>query len=67
MTVVIEITDDSGAVQETLEIPLVDVQDFLDQLPDGWVGDRIDGLEDDDTPWSSCGTFEDLRRTEQYE
>lgn len=56
MTVVIEITDDSGAVEGIVEIPLVDVQDFLDQLPDGWEGQRLDGLEDDD--------YEDLSRTE---
>lgn len=45
MTVVIEIRDDAGNVEGTVEIPLVDVQGFLDQLPDGWVGEELDGLE----------------------
>jgi len=47
MTVVIEIADDSGAIERTIEIPLVDVQDFLDQLPDGWQHEVVTGLETD--------------------
>jgi len=33
----IEVRDDSGALQNGLvEIPEPDVEDFVDQLPEGW-------------------------------
>lgn len=42
----IEVRDDSGALQNGLvEIPSPDVDDFVDQLPEGWY---IEVLKEDD-------------------
>ena len=34
--VTVEIKDDSGSVQDTIRIPVLDIVDFEDQLPTGW-------------------------------
>jgi hypothetical protein len=38
----ITVHDDSGAIQETLVIPAVEVDDFVDQLPEGWYIEILD-------------------------
>lgn len=34
--VTVVVMDDSGAIQETLDIAVLDILDFEQQLPEGW-------------------------------
>jgi hypothetical protein len=47
MTVVIAITDQDGKIEETIEIPLLEVQEFFDTLSDQWVTEVVTGLEEE--------------------
>ncbi len=48
MTVVIAITDQEGVVEGTIEVPLLEVQEFFDTLPDCWVTEVVTGLDNPD-------------------
>ncbi len=34
--VTVQVLDDSGAVQDTFEMPFLEIADFEAQLPEGW-------------------------------